>query len=111
MTDEAFYFLKGLLALAASLLLIPHVWTAMAHGLSLGRQLRYLSLFVASVFLTSASAQQVQSDLPLDLRAIQGGILAPLILAAAAVSLWEDGHRLRRPWETSQEPSQRRHKK
>lgn len=90
--NQVFFLVKGLIALTASVCLIPHTWMVWVEDLSTGRRLRYVALLAASLAITNASRIQIEANLPVDQRAVQGLIVAVLILAAAVVSLLESRH-------------------
>lgn len=87
----AFFLIKGLLALVGFLLILVDVYLVWSREMSLGRRLRYWTLLLAAAFIFNASRIQAGDDqATLDTRAVQGMILALLLLAAGAVSLVED---------------------
>ena len=88
--ETTFFLVKGLIALAAFLLILVDVFLVWGRQMSLGRRLRYWSLLLAAVFTSNASRIQIEDDLQVDQRAITGMVLAVLLLATGAVSLIED---------------------
>lgn len=90
LTATSFFLSKALIALVASVLLTVHIWLTWDQDMSIGRRLRYLALLGASLGIANASRVQAQDDLPVDQRAVQGLVVAVLILAAAVVSLIEE---------------------
>lgn len=85
---ETFYILKGLFALLGTLLLVAHMLRK-TEPMSTGQLLRYLSLLYLAVLITGASAEQVTQQAPVNYRnlAVIPGVI--LLIAAAAVSLFE----------------------
>lgn len=86
---EMFFLLKGLTALAATILLIVHMQEEWTTNLSWGRRLRYLALLSASIAVTFSSSKQVAENQSFEGENIGGLITALLVLSAALVSIHE----------------------
>lgn len=89
----AFYYLKGSVALLATLLLLHHMNTEWTASLSPGRRLRYLALLYLSILLAGSTAEQVQDAALVNYRNLAAFLGAVLLLVAAAVSIVESRRR------------------
>lgn len=89
---HAFYVLKGVLALAGTVLLVAHM-ARKREPMTLGQLLRYCTLLYLAALITGASADQSQSHAAVNwynLAVIPGVVL---LIVAAVVSLHESRNR------------------
>lgn len=83
-----FFIVKGVLALTATVLLVWHM-ARKSEPMTMGQQLRYLTLLYFAVLVTGASADQTGSHAPVNWYNIGGFVGVVLLILAAAVSLHE----------------------
>lgn len=88
--SREFYIAKGILGIAAVLLILIHMSTTWPHVGSRGQQLRYIALLGVTTLIASGSKAQFGDSSPVEGRNI-GALLAVLVvIAAMAVSIQYD---------------------
>ena len=90
---HTFYVVKGLVGLAAVLLMLWHMSATWRHIKSTDQRLRYLALLVLITAVASGSTEQISSDVPVTGRNIVGLIGAVLVVVAMVASIRHDAHR------------------
>ena len=90
LSPHQFYVVKGVVGLLGSILYLVHMNVVWPTLVTWGRRLRYLGLLAGSMLLTYASAEQITEQVPVDSRNRLGMLYGLLLLATAAVSLYED---------------------
>jgi hypothetical protein len=85
----AFYTLKAVLSLVATVLLVVHMQQAFTEALTWGRRLRYLVLLYFAITLTGVSVGQMHSLAAVDWRTVIGFGGAVLLILAAGLSIFE----------------------
>lgn len=88
--SQTFFVIKGLLSMVAVAMLLfhmDHAWKT--EALTLGRRLRYLSLFYFAAVIAGHSAEQVQHHARVGYGAVSGLVGAVLLIAAMAYSIRE----------------------
>ena len=88
-----FYYAKGTIALAATLLLIVHMQIVWSYVVKLGQRLRYLTLLYFSVLITYASVEQVRMGELVNSRNVAALFGMFLLVVTMVVSIREDRHR------------------
>lgn len=87
---HVFYAAKGLLALAATVMLIVHMTHTWHRVEKLGQQLRYLSLLAFSFLVTGSTLEQLEQEAPVNYRNLATLLCVLLLIAAMTASLNED---------------------
>lgn len=90
MEGDLFYFVKGIVALTATLLLISHMSRKWASITSLGQRLRYLTLFYFAGLITFKSVDQAANHDAVTWSAIAAFGGAALLVFTSVVSIRED---------------------
>lgn len=85
-----FYYLKGVLALTATVLLILHMTNTWPTTATLGQRLRYMSLLWFSILVTYASVEQIREQASVNARNVLSLVGMVLLIVAAVVSLREN---------------------
>jgi hypothetical protein len=86
---EEFWYLKGVLALLATVAYITHMSRTWPQVTSRAQQLRYLSLLYFAVLITAVSVNQVTRGAVVTWQSVAAFIGAALLLGTAWVSLRE----------------------
>ncbi len=85
-----FYYLKGAVALTATVALIVHMQTVWTYVVKLGQRLRYLTLLYFAVLITYASVEQIRMNELVDSRNVASLFGVVLLIVTMAVSVHED---------------------
>lgn len=91
-----FYMLKGLLAVAATVLLLVHMtrrWPVLLSEHRLGKRMRYLTLLAYAVLVTGASVEQVHDGSLVSYRNLGSAIVSILLLVTIIISMREERQR------------------
>lgn len=88
--SEEFFYLKGFLALVATLALIVHMTLTWHSVESWGRRLRYITLLYFAVLITASSVDQVHGNVLVDWRSLASIVGVVLLVATMGVSIRED---------------------
>jgi hypothetical protein len=87
---EAFYLLKGALALIGTVLLVVHMLMTWSSIERWGQRLRYLVLLGFAGLASSSTVEQVQQSAVVSYRNLAAAPLAVLLILAMVVSIHDD---------------------
>lgn len=85
-----FYIVKGVTALAATLMVLAHMTTTWRFVGTLGQRLRYLCLLAFIWLVTCASVAQQAENAPIAGRNVVGLFVSVLVIVAMVVSIRYD---------------------
>ena len=93
--SHEFYILKGVVALAATVLLIFHMSRTWSTIATWAQRLRYFALLYLAALMTFASVEQTHQSAVVNYRNLGGMVGSALILVAAVVSIWTEARQKR----------------
>lgn len=90
---QLFYFIKGLLAVVATVMVVAHMMHTWHNVTGLGQRLRYFALLALTMLVAFASAEQVDEGVLVSYRNLGGFAGTCLVAYAMWVSIREDMRR------------------